>query len=84
VAALAKRGFALYGEGGEAVDLSNRMFVRMRFLKAAPPVKGKGVATVKAAGHEISKKRKFLEAADGGADDAAEAGILKPCVYKLR
>jgi ribosomal RNA-processing protein 8 len=84
VAALAKRGFVLHGEGGEAVDMSNKMFVRMRFLKAAPPVKGKGVATVRAAGHEISKKRKFLETGDGEDDGAAEASILKPCVYKLR
>ena len=84
VAALARRGFVLQGDAGDAVDLSNRMFVRMRFLKAAPPVKGKGVATVKAAGHEISKKRKFLDPADGEDEDAAEAGILKPCVYKLR
>ncbi|KAJ9131563.1 25S rRNA (Adenine(645)-N(1))-methyltransferase [Pleurostoma richardsiae] len=82
VEALKKRGFVLHGEGAEAVDMSNRMFVKMRFLKAAPAVKGKmAVKDGETARGMMPKKPKFIESEDGGAD---ESSILKPCVYKLR
>ncbi|KAH9887096.1 putative methyltransferase-domain-containing protein [Xylariomycetidae sp. FL2044] len=45
VEALRKRGFVIQGEP----DLRNKMFVKMRFLKAASPVVGKGVAAAAAA-----------------------------------
>ncbi|KAL2061833.1 hypothetical protein VTL71DRAFT_7211 [Oculimacula yallundae] len=73
VEVLRKRGFVLRGEGqgGEksSVDLSNRMFVRMCFVKGTSPIKGKCVpapkgaeefmtATAKAAAAKETWKRK--------------------------
>lgn len=93
VEVLKKRGFVLQGERNEAIDLSNRMFVKMHFIKGAPPTKGKGV-TLSAAGKtgkggrggKGEKMLTFEEHAKNGDDDAEvdEAAILKPCVYKIR
>jgi ribosomal RNA-processing protein 8 len=80
---LAKRGFVLR-EGGEsqAIDLSNKMFVKMYFVKGASPVKGKGVEALKSREGQVAKpaKKKFIT------DDVEvnEAAVLKPCVYKIR
>jgi ribosomal RNA-processing protein 8 len=75
-----KRGFALQGDS--AVDTSNKMFVKLNFVKALIPVKGKGIPTQKGvASREAPKKRKFL-ANDPTEDD--ESTVLKPCVYKIR
>ncbi|KAL2159847.1 hypothetical protein VTH06DRAFT_1980 [Thermothelomyces fergusii] len=94
VEALRKRGFLLnrdLGEGGSgAVDMSNRMFVRMHFVKAAPALRGKCAAPGAGEGTngkgKVVQKRKFIESGDvngdGGEDN--EAAILKPCVYKVR
>ncbi|KAI1876827.1 uncharacterized protein JN550_000899 [Neoarthrinium moseri] len=84
VEALRKRGFVLQGEGQAAVDLSNRMFVKMHFTKGAPAVVGKGVEAAKDAGRPVPKRGavKFIDAADQGTAD--EGSILKPCVYKIR
>ncbi|KAL2153121.1 hypothetical protein VTH82DRAFT_4276 [Thermothelomyces myriococcoides] len=94
VEALRKRGFLLnrdLGEGGSgAVDMSNRMFVRMHFVKAAPAVCGKCAASGGGGNQggkgKVAQKRKFIENDDvnreGGEDN--EAAILKPCVYKVR
>lgn len=53
VEVLRKRGFVLKGEGQggerESVDLRNKMFVRMCFVKGATPIKGKGVPVPKGA-----------------------------------
>ncbi|KAL7916111.1 methyltransferase domain-containing protein [Trichoderma velutinum] len=84
VEALRRRGFVLQGDGREAVDLSNRMFVTMRFIKGAAPTKGKGVRPDDAA---PKKKKMFGRMQDGDADDQSgenEGAILKPCVYKIR
>lgn len=93
VEVLNKRGFMLQGQdqghGAQAVDLSNKMFVKMRFVKCAPAVKGKCVLKEKeveernkAAGKmPIVKKPKFIDDAD---KDVNEAAVLKPCVYKIR
>ncbi|KAK4193939.1 ribosomal RNA-processing protein 8 [Podospora australis] len=87
VEALKARGFLLNRDMGEyAVDMSNKMFVRMNFIKGAPATKGKCApkeardADRKEAGRD---RKKFL---GGGGDDKGkgEAAILKPCVYKLR
>ncbi|EFY93489.1 25S rRNA (adenine645-N1)-methyltransferase [Metarhizium acridum] len=86
---LKKRGFVLQGERAEAVDLSNRMFVKMHFIKGASPTKGKGAkaedASKMAGAH---KKRKGFAPKwdeDEHAENAEdEASILKPCVYKIR
>ncbi|KAL6698290.1 methyltransferase domain-containing protein [Trichoderma pleuroticola] len=85
VEALRRRGFVLQGDGRDAVDLSNRMFVTMRFIKGAAPTKGKGVKPNDDAGPR--KKKMFGRMQDEDADDQAgeiEGGILKPCVYKIR
>ncbi|XXG99177.1 proteasome component pup2 [Hypoxylon texense] len=86
VEALRKRGFVLQGE----VDLRNKMFVKMHFLKAAPPSVGKGaIAAAKESasrgGAAGPRKNgiKFIDAEDGQST-LDEASILKPCVYKLR
>jgi len=86
VEALRKRGFLLLGEGSDAVDLRNKMFVKMRFAKAAAAVREKAAAASGARMHDGGlKKKKFIEAAAAAADGADdEASILKPCVYKLR
>ncbi|KIW05959.1 uncharacterized protein PV09_03144 [Verruconis gallopava] len=75
---LASRGFVLDEEF--QVDKSNKMFVKMRFLKAAQPTKGKNVSKGAEGSTWKPKGKKFLET--GGEVD--EAKVLKPCVYKLR
>jgi len=79
VEVLRKRGFVLKEEDGKtAVDLSNRMFVRMVFLKAATPVKGKGVPLPKGMQETSWKpklKKKFIEEKeDEDHDDEKEEG----------
>ncbi|KAL5087659.1 hypothetical protein Trisim1_007526 [Trichoderma cf. simile WF8] len=84
VEALRKRGFVLQGDGREAVDLSNRMFVTMRFIKGAAPTKGKGAKQDDAG---PKKKKMFGRMQDEDAEDQGgetEGAILKPCVYKIR
>ena len=85
---LRKRGFLLK-EGDGGVDLRNKMFVKMCFVKGATPVKGKCVPVPKGmekfGGGETWKKkpkRKFI--GDEEEHVSSEAGVLKPCVYKLR
>ncbi|KAI9779242.1 MAG: 25S rRNA (adenine645-N1)-methyltransferase [Geoglossum umbratile] len=74
------RGFAL--QNGTAVDMSNKMFVKLNFVKSLVPLKGKGIPSQKGvADRETRKKRKFL-VNDLVEDD--ESGALKPCVYKIR
>ncbi|KAK8232710.1 putative rRNA processing protein Rrp8 [Phyllosticta capitalensis] len=92
VDALRARGFVLDGEPSQAVDLRNKMFVRMQFVKAAPPTKGKNVRKDGEEGRrdggkggatwKPKMKKSFIE--DEGEDAVDEAGLLKPCVYKLR
>lgn len=86
VEALRKRGFVLHGERGEAVDLSNKMFVKMRFLKAAAPTKGKGVQEEDAI--PARGRKPMLKWPNGKEesvnDDIDEAKILKACLYKIR
>ncbi|KAG4439480.1 hypothetical protein IFR05_005016 [Cadophora sp. M221] len=104
VEVLRKRGFVLKGDGqgGEkaSVDLGNRMFVRMGFVKGTTPIKGKCVPVPKGAeefaasdgkgkGGETWKRKpkgKFVDEMKGEDDGhvSSEAGVLKPCVYKLR
>jgi ribosomal RNA-processing protein 8 len=82
VEVLKKRGFILQGEP----DLRNRMFVKMHFVKGATPIKGKCVPLpegMEKMGLESWKKKpKFIDEEDGPV--SSEAGVLKPCVYKLR
>ncbi|RMJ28021.1 hypothetical protein PHISP_01136 [Aspergillus sp. HF37] len=76
------RGFVLKPE---SVDMSNKMFVKMEFVKqGGPPTKGKYAAPGAAAG---SGKKRFIEKsadADSSMTPEEEASVLKPCVYKNR
>lgn len=85
VEVLKKRGFVLQTE--KSVDLSNKMFVKMHFVKGATPIKGKHVPIPKDApeGQTWKKKTKakFLEEPED-VYVSSEAAVLKPCVYKLR
>ncbi|WYZ45391.1 hypothetical protein EsH8_VIII_000707 [Colletotrichum jinshuiense] len=87
IEALRKRGFVLQGEGEGnrgAVDLSNKMFVKMHFIKGAVPTKGKGLAAAKAAGFVEKEKKQKRFVWDTEEDKVDETAILKPCVYKIR
>ena len=74
-----RRGFDLKGE----VDLGNKMFVRMRFVKRETP-KENGRSTGRdQMKQKMGHKTKLVDkASEVDMDD--EAKILKPCVYKLR
>lgn len=74
--------------GEASIDLSNKMFVKMEFVKAATPTKGKGVpeeGEKREQKVEKFKKKKFLEEVEE--EEVAtedEAKTLKPCLYKIR
>ena len=82
VEVLRLRGFVLQA-GGNGVDLSNKMFVKLNFQKALTPVKGKGVPIrQEGAARAVGKlKKKFVEE---DKEEINEGAVLKPCVYKLR
>ncbi|KYK59423.1 ribosomal RNA-processing protein 8 [Drechmeria coniospora] len=85
VDALQKRGFVLQGEREEAVDMSNKMFVKMHFTKGASPTRGKGAKPQE--GLAKGKKGfapKWDEAGEDETSQVNEAAILKPCLYKIR
>lgn len=93
VEVLRKRGFVLQND--HSVDLSNRMFVKMTFVKALTPMKGKCVPVPEGMDKMLSQRdnkwkpkpgKKFIEA-EKKEDEitvSSEASVLKPCVYKLR
>ncbi|KYG49753.1 hypothetical protein M433DRAFT_261636 [Acidomyces richmondensis BFW] len=80
---LRRRGFVLK-DGDRSIDLSNKMFVKMEFVKAAVPSKGKGVSDEKPVAKSTQIKKKFIEntVEDVATDD--ETKVLKPCLYKVR
>ncbi|KAF4454527.1 hypothetical protein F53441_2956 [Fusarium austroafricanum] len=81
VEVLKSRGFVLQGDR-EAIDLSNKMFVKMHFIKGASPTKGKHVKE-----QEAPKfKRGIIRRIDpiNEEPEVNEASVLKPCVYKIR
>ena len=81
ISILRTRGFILMGEP----NLSNKMFVRMRFLKGATPTRGKGVPERNDQG--VGGRRFVVREKEGKAgeiEEADEAKVLKPCVYKNR
>lgn len=94
VEVLRSRGFVLAGDPADAVDLSNRMFVKMHFIKAADPTKGKCVKKDDAGKprvvSQLGKKggrngrNPLLDVEVEGMSTEREAAVLKPCVYKLR
>lgn len=83
VEVLRKRGFALNGES--AMDLGNKMFVRMRFIKALPPVKGKNVKEQASSVDRPGQKRQRAQFVEEEKDENMdEPSVLKPCLYKIR
>lgn len=73
-----KRGFNLKGEP----DMDNKIFVRIRFVKALRSENEKGGAAKFGDGFRGKQaKTKFLE--DEGVE-VDESKVLKPCVYKIR
>lgn len=89
VSVLRAHGFmldALPERPSAAIDLDNKMFVRMQFVKAAQPTKGKNVkASVNGGGMKMGMKgRKFAAVEEGDADDGENGKVLKPCLYKIR
>ncbi|KAL1883805.1 hypothetical protein VTK73DRAFT_8341 [Phialemonium thermophilum] len=84
VEVLRRRGFVLRGEPTDAIDLGNKMFVKMYFVKAASPTKGKGVAAINASQLPGKPGKKKFITGDEEDDPVNESAVLKPCVYKLR
>ncbi|KAK0289122.1 25S rRNA (adenine645-N1)-methyltransferase [Friedmanniomyces endolithicus] len=84
VEVLKRRGFVLK-DGQTSVDLGNKMFVKMEFLKAAAPTKGKGVvAEEQRVGAKPGLGKKFVEKEIEEVETEDEAKVLKPCLYKIR
>jgi ribosomal RNA-processing protein 8 len=81
VEVLRKRGFILQDD--KAVDLNNKMFVRMNFVKGQTPIKGRYVPAPKGMVDTWKKKPK-VKFLDEETQLSSEAKVLKPCVYKLR
>ena len=79
VQVLSRRGFALDGDG--AVDARNKMFVKMRFVKALRPSKGKQSGMSPGA---ITGKAWDTQFQQENVTDEEEAAVLKPCLYKTR
>jgi ribosomal RNA-processing protein 8 len=99
VAVLAKHGFvldALPERQSDAVDLSNKMFVKLQFVKSAQPTRGKNAQKDRDAGRGAGagrgsglkmgmKGKKFIAITeDGEGDDEVDGKTLKPCLYKIR
>lgn len=80
---LKRRGFVVKSATGNGVDLSNKMFVKMEFVKALAPTKGKCVSGDATPGQKKAQT-KFIPEADDDVDTEDEAGTLKPCLYKIR
>lgn len=75
-----RRGFELKGE----VDLANKMFVRMRFVKRGAPKESEPSAGRYQMKGKVGAKTKFVDGETSEDVVGDEAKVLKPCVYKLR
>ncbi|KAH7062962.1 methyltransferase-domain-containing protein [Paraphoma chrysanthemicola] len=97
VEVLKRRGFvldALPERQNEAIDLSNKMFVNMQFVKAAQPTKGKNAKKQEGDGKGARDERgmkfgmkgkKFgIVTEEQGVSEEVEKKVLKPCLYKIR
>ncbi|KAL8915838.1 MAG: hypothetical protein Q9208_008825 [Pyrenodesmia sp. 3 TL-2023] len=72
-----RRGFALKGE----VDLGNKMFVRMRFVRARDAPSTASLSE----GRGQQQSSKFIDEEEETAiGPEEEAKVLKPCLYKTR
>ena len=91
VEVLRRRGFLLKN-GDDSVDLRNKMFVRLEFIKAAAPEVGKNFneddkKEDKRGGDTWKpKNKKFIdkEKKEKEVTVEDEAKVLKPCLYKIR
>ncbi|KAJ4292007.1 25S rRNA (adenine645-N1)-methyltransferase [Kalmusia sp. IMI 367209] len=87
VAALRAHGFVLDAppeRPSAAIDLDNKMFVKMHFVKGAQPTKGKNAQTSSHQTKMGTKGKRFTAIADDDVDDEVNAKVLKPCLYKIR
>ena len=101
VEVLKTRGFvldALPERPNDAIDLSNKMFVKLQFVKGAQPTKGKNAGSEgTSAGAKGSfktssalkmgmKGKKFNAIKEEDDEKSAEKdkNVLKPCLYKIR
>ena len=82
VESLRKRGFLLM-RANDAVQMENKMFVKMFFVKAGEPKRGKHANPGPSMDAGSKKRRKFTEDPNEHVNEA-EKKILKPCVYKIR
>ncbi|KAI0525918.1 hypothetical protein F5B22DRAFT_633284 [Xylaria bambusicola] len=83
VEALRRRGFVLQGDEKAAVDMRNKMFVKMHFTKAAQPSLGKGAVEARESGRSGKKGGvRFIDSEEQDVVD--ESKILKASVYKIR
>lgn len=83
VQVLKRRGFILKPPSEKSVDLRNKMFVKMEFIKALTPIKGKGKAEADSRGGS-NRKLKFFSDGEEDVDTDEETKVLKPCLYKVR
>jgi ribosomal RNA-processing protein 8 len=101
VEVLKSRGFvldALPERPGDAIDLSNKMFVKLQFIKGGQPTKGKNAGTEGTRQGAVGsfktssalkmglKGKKFTAVAEAADDmsEEKEKKVLKPCLYKVR
>ncbi|KAK2733759.1 25S rRNA (adenine645-N1)-methyltransferase [Myotisia sp. PD_48] len=75
------RGFILKPA---SVDKSNKMFVKMEFVKHGAPKRGKWATAGAAPVQRNGIKKRFIEAEKPGLTPEEERRVLKPCVYKTR
>ncbi|KAF2152000.1 hypothetical protein K461DRAFT_279522, partial [Myriangium duriaei CBS 260.36] len=80
VQVLSRRGFVLR-KGDQSIDLGNKMFVRMEFIKAAPAMVGKNTKQDTKTPTQGVGKKKFVEVAEVSKEE--EGTVLKPCLYKV-
>ncbi|KAH8706103.1 methyltransferase-domain-containing protein [Phaeosphaeriaceae sp. PMI808] len=92
---MARRGFvldALPERQSDAVDLGNKMFVKMQFVKSAPATRGKNAKKEAGEGRSNGERmrmgmkgKKFgVVGEDREGDEESEKKVLKPCLYKIR
>ncbi|KAF2705523.1 hypothetical protein K504DRAFT_460259 [Pleomassaria siparia CBS 279.74] len=98
VEVMRKHGFvldALPEKAKDAIDLSNKMFVKLHFVKAVPPTKGKnakegadrpkpGANKDMRMSHGMKGKKYAAVAEVDDKTDEKDAKVLKPCLYKIR
>lgn len=83
VQVLRRRGFILKPPSDKAVDSNNKMFVKMEFVKALTPIKGKGKPKAESR-PKPEQKVKFFAEGEEDVDTDDETKVLKPCLYKIR